>query len=55
MNLVGNQEIAAMLGVSKQRASQIIREPGFPKPLDTLARGAVWRQADVERWIKKNR
>ena len=51
MNLAGTTEIAAMLGVSKQRASQIIQQPNFPKPVDVLARGGVWRRSDVERWI----
>jgi predicted DNA-binding transcriptional regulator AlpA len=32
-------EIAEILGVSKQRADQLRREPDFPPPLDRWARG----------------
>ena len=55
VDLVGAHEIRAMLGVSKQRAYQITRQKGFPDPVVRLAQGAVWRRADVERWIRANR
>jgi hypothetical protein len=32
-------EIAKILGVSKQRADQLRREPDFPAPVDRWARG----------------
>lgn len=55
MELVGIAEIAAILGVSKQRADQLARTPAFPKPVSELASGRIWRKRDVERWIAKNR
>lgn len=50
MNLAGITEIAELLGVSKQRAHQIVNAQGFPKPLDRLAQGSVWKRSTVERW-----
>jgi hypothetical protein len=35
-------EIAEFLGVSKQRADQLRREPDFPAPVDRWARGDLW-------------
>jgi predicted DNA-binding transcriptional regulator AlpA len=53
MNLAGITEIATMLGVSKQRASQLVASKGFPAPLERLAAGPVWRRSAVERWAEK--
>lgn len=55
MDLVGVAEIAALLGVSKQRADQLTRTAAFPKPVSELASGRIWRRRDVERWIEKHR
>lgn len=55
MELVGTTEIGQMLGVSRQRADQLTRVKGFPKPAAELAQGRIWRKAAVERWIAKNR
>jgi predicted DNA-binding transcriptional regulator AlpA len=49
---VGTQEIAAMLGVSRQRVQQLTKRPDFPAPVERLAMGAFWRRADVARWAK---
>ncbi|MFV2083828.1 helix-turn-helix transcriptional regulator [Micromonospora sp. LOL_021] len=53
--LVGAQEIAKMLGVSRQRVHIISRRKGFPDPVAVLAMGSVWLKSDVERWIQENR
>jgi hypothetical protein len=45
-------EIAEILGVSKQRAHQVRREPDFPAPVDGWARGDLWAAADVRRWAR---
>ena len=55
MELVGTTEIGQMLAVSRQRADQLTRTDGFPKPVAELAQGRVWRKRDVERWIEKRR
>ncbi len=45
-------EIAEILGVSKQRADQLRREPDFPTPVDRWARGHLWAASDVRRWAR---
>jgi predicted DNA-binding transcriptional regulator AlpA len=52
--LAGAAEIAAMLGVSRQRVQQLIKQPGFPKPYDVLAMGKVWKRAAVEAWAREH-
>jgi prophage regulatory protein len=54
-HLYGRGEIARRLGVSRQRAGEIIDRPDFPEPYDRLGMGAVWRKADIESWIEKHR
>ncbi len=52
-HLVGLTEIAAMLGVSRQRASQIVRDyDDFPAPVAALASGRIWETAAVEAWAE---
>lgn len=56
-HLIGVQEIAAMLGVSRQRADQLSRQKGFPEPTAVLANGRqrVWHTEDVQRWAEARR
>ena len=49
--LAGVAEVAALAGVSRQRATQITRHPDFPGPVDRLAMGPVWLEADVRAFI----
>ena len=49
-HLVGVREIAAMFGVSPQRADQLSHAPAFPGPVVELAAGRVWERAAVEKW-----
>lgn len=51
--LAGTHEIAAMLGVSRQRVLQLAGTPGFPAPAARLKVGQVWVKADVERWAEE--
>lgn len=55
--LVGVAELASMLGVSKQRASTLSRDPRFPEPHQELASGPVWVESNVrdfdENWVRK--
>lgn len=50
--LVGTHEIAAMLGVSRQRAQQITARKDFPKPYDVLHMGKVWKRRTFEQWAR---
>lgn len=50
---LGIQEIAAALGVSRQRVYQLLTEdPTFPEPVDELVAGKIWHEADVASWIE---
>lgn len=52
-HLVGLSEIALMLGVTRQRASQLVRDyDDFPAPVAELAAGRVWETAAVGAWAK---
>jgi predicted DNA-binding transcriptional regulator AlpA len=47
---VGLAELAELLGVSKVTAVRYTARGDFPAPLQRLASGPIWRQADVEAW-----
>ena len=50
-HLVGLSEIATMLGVSRQRVGQLVRDyDDFPAPVAELASGRIWETAAVEAW-----
>lgn len=50
-HLVSIPEIAEILGVSQQRAHQIIKSyKDFPTPEAELAIGRVWLKSAVEEW-----
>lgn len=55
--LAGIREVAELLGVSRQRASELQTRPGFPAPVAVLASGPVWRVGDLssfaETWERK--
>jgi hypothetical protein len=50
--LVGVREIASLLGVTRQRADQIVRTKGFPDTIADLASGRIWERGAVVRWAK---
>lgn len=52
---MGNGEIAARLGVTRQRVYQITNRKGFPDPIATLTMGQVWMTEDIEAWVAANR
>jgi prophage regulatory protein len=52
--LVGITEIAKRLRLSRHRAHLLTIRDDFPRPVEGLAQGRVWRAANVERWIAKN-
>jgi prophage regulatory protein len=55
IRLMGAKEIQDRLGVSRQRAYQLVQRRDFPAPYQTLAMGSIWDSADVEAWIRERR
>lgn len=53
VDLMAAAEIAAMLGVSRQRVQQLVATPGFPPPAATLSMGKVWHAEDVRAWAER--
>ncbi len=52
-HLVGLSEIASMLGVTRQRASQLVRDyEDFPAPVAQLSAGRVWETSAVNAWAE---
>ncbi len=55
-DLVASADIAAMLGVTPQRARQLATAPGFPPAVaETKASGPLRVRAAVEEWAKHRR
>jgi hypothetical protein len=55
--LIGVQELADLLEVSKQRASQLAQAETFPTPVAHLRSGPVWLESAVEvhlrNWVRR--
>lgn len=51
-DLVGNADIADMLGVTRQRAGQIVVIPGFPPAVMTIKAGPLRVREQVEDWAQ---
>ena len=51
---LGISAIARRLGMSRQRAHKLAERDDFPAPVHELDTGRVWRETDVERWVKRN-
>jgi prophage regulatory protein len=47
------KEIELMLGISRQRVQVLINRPDFPKPVDEVSAGKIYRRRDVEKWAKQ--
>ena len=52
--VLGFAEIAAALGVSKQRASALIARADFPAPIATLSVGRIWAYRDVADYCERH-
>ena len=46
--MLGAAELGALLGVSRQRVSQLTGKVWFPAPVIRLAMGAVWALVDIQ-------
>lgn len=52
-NLLGVSELAELLGVSRQRASELAHSTTFPRPAAELASGPVWIEPAVLRFVEE--
>jgi predicted DNA-binding transcriptional regulator AlpA len=52
-HLVGLSEIAEMLGLTRQRVDQLVRQADFPMPEVVLTAGRIWRREDIEVWARE--
>jgi prophage regulatory protein len=55
MDLMGAQEVAELLGISRQRVHQLAERADFPAPVAVLAAGKIWLGEDVRRWAATHR
>lgn len=54
-DLLGTAEIAALLGVSRQRVLVLAKREDFPRPLAVLSMGNVWRGREIRDWAAEHR
>ncbi|WP_245674217.1 MULTISPECIES: DNA-binding protein [Actinoplanes] len=52
---MGAGEIRKCLGVSRQRAYQIMNRRDFPPPYQTLEMGKIWERETFEAWLQIHR
>jgi predicted DNA-binding transcriptional regulator AlpA len=50
-DLVGLDEVAAMLGTARETALRYTRRADFPPPEEGVAQSGVWWRRDVEDWL----
>lgn len=51
--LVAANEIGEMLGVSRQRVSQLAVLDAFPEPVAVLSVGRIWLREDIVEWAER--
>ena len=51
--LLGNAELGMLLGVSRQRVSQLVTRDDFPAPRAVLIMGSIWALDDVIGWAER--
>jgi hypothetical protein len=50
---VGVQEVARMLGITRQRVNRIVQtHDDFPEPVSKVAAGRFWRRKDIVEWAE---
>lgn len=52
---MGTAEVAALLGISRQRVLKLAdpeADNGFPEPLAVLSMGKVWDGAAIRKWAE---
>ena len=50
MRLGGTSEVAAELGLSRQRVNQLRSQPDFPEPAGEISAGPIWDLDEIARW-----
>jgi predicted DNA-binding transcriptional regulator AlpA len=54
VDVLGVTEVAALLGMSRQRVDKLSHtDPDFPEPVTTLGRGRLWEKAAIEKWARE--
>ncbi len=53
-DLVGVTEIARALGITRQRATKLTKQQGFPEPIAELASGSVWTRSSLDRFREES-
>jgi len=51
--IVAMAELIDMLGVSKSWVVRLVKEPGFPEPVERLRVGQIWSYADIADWAER--
>ncbi len=49
----GVSEVAALIGVSRQRVAELRAKPGFPAPVAELSAGPIWKVSSVNRFLRE--
>lgn len=55
LGLAGVAEAAEILGVTRQRVTQLAKQDAFPTELGRIAAGPVWDRHDLETYSKTRR
>jgi predicted DNA-binding transcriptional regulator AlpA len=50
--LMTKTDVAAFLGVSRERVTQLAKRADFPASLGLVGKSLVWLRGDVEQWAK---
>ena len=48
----GVSEVAALLGVSRQRVAELRGKPGFPAPVAEISAGPIWEVSSLNRFLE---
>lgn len=49
----GVSEVAALIGVSRQRVAELRAKPGFPAPVAELSAGPIWKVSSLNRFLRE--
>nr|MDT0662329.1 hypothetical protein [Micromonospora sp. DSM 115978] len=52
---MASQEVADLLGVTRQRVHQLSERHDFPAPYTVLSVGRIWDGAKIRAWAAKHR